>query len=137
MLTRTASTNNATTRYFRKNAEVTYQCPTCFAMETLFFEGGRLIKTRLWTQLEGNIYHHNCGRPSQPFASSKVLLLSNNTDYILSKIAFEKQKRLSKLASEIGVNRMTVKRWLAGKCYPNNESKKKLCSYAGGSESDL
>jgi hypothetical protein len=69
--------------HYVKNAEVTFQCPACFAMETLLFEEGKLVNTRRWTQTEGNIYHHNCGKPAQPFSSAKGWILSNNSDYLL------------------------------------------------------
>ncbi len=71
--------------YYIKDAEITFQCPACFAMETLSFEEGKLVNTRRWTQSEGNIYHHNCGRPAQPFSSSKAWMLSGDDGHLLSK----------------------------------------------------
>ena len=85
MLTRSPHKENANKWYFAKSAEVTLQCSVCFAMETLLFEDGKLVNTKKWTQIDGNIYHCNCGKPAQPFGSSKGWLIPNTADKVFLK----------------------------------------------------
>jgi predicted nucleic acid-binding Zn ribbon protein len=125
MLTRNSSFNYQNC-YFGQSVEVTFQCPSCFSIETLLFEEGNLVITSRWHQSGGNIYHHQCPDAARPFAGTKVTLLSSNTDYLLLKLAQRSQNSLSKIAAEIGVNQITIKRWVEGKSYPNHKSSAKL-----------
>lgn len=119
-------------RYFSER-EITFQCPGCLAMETLFFENGQLTGTKHWIQFEGSVYHRNCKKPSQAIdinrSKQKIFLPANNTDHILLKMLISRGKKPSQIAREVGVNPITVKRWLSGKCYPNLISRQKLVSY--------
>jgi len=122
-------TNIKTDWYFQKMAEVTFQCPCCFAMETLLVEDGKLINTSRWYQVDGNIFHNHCSKPSHPFAGAKVTLISDNTEYNLLKLAERSKNNIDDLAVEIGVKQITIKRWLSGKSYPNSKSRQKISSF--------
>ena len=130
MLVRNVYQNAVVNCYYQKMAEVTFQCPCCYAIETLVVEEGRLVNTRNWHQIKGNIYHNNCPIPSRPFAGAKVPLISDSTDMVLLKLAEKNHNNVTNIASEIGVNRITVKRWLSGKSYPNKRSREKLTHYS-------
>lgn len=75
MLTSMSPKQTINNSCYQEYDEVTFQCPSCCAMETLLFEEGNMLNTRRWAQVEGQIFHHNCGRPAHPFASKKTWVL--------------------------------------------------------------
>ena len=111
----------------QKDAEITFQCPVCLTVETLFLEKGMLVATQHWKYYRGMIYHRNCGKPANPVGMMKSeLFLASSTSIMLARTMKENNETATQMAARLGVNRITIKRWLEGKCNPNNISTSKL-----------
>ena len=115
-----------------QSIELTFQCPVCLAIETLFLEDGMLTDTKHWKQFKGKIYHRDCGRPARLINLSKrnKMFIPSNTTILLVRMLEQRQETTGQFAVKMGVSRITVKRWLQGKCYPNGISRRKLARYA-------
>lgn len=111
--------------------EVTFQCPVCLAMETLVIETRSLLDSMHWKQRDSAVYHRECNRPATVISMSRRRIwLSSPTANFLIGILETKGTTVSSIASNIGVSRTTVKRWLLDKCHPNKTSKRKLAKYS-------
>ena len=110
--------------------EITFQCPVCLAIETLFVEEGQIVRTQHWRQVKGFVYHRNCGKHALPInMARRRMFVPPHTIFVILKKMQEKNEPIGHIASSIGVSRTTVKRWMLGKCYPNNSSIKKVSKY--------
>lgn len=121
---------NQTAAYVQE-IELTFQCPVCLALETLFLEDGTLTETRHWKQLKDKVYHRNCGRPARIInMTRRKMFIHSSTTVSLMRILEQRRETIGEFATNIGVSRNTVKRWLLGKCSPNGISQKKITRYA-------
>lgn len=117
---------------FRHEIEMTFQCPSCFTIETLFLEEGAITQTPHWTQVKGKIYHRDCRRPARLInMSRRVETLPSGTAILLARFIQRRQITLGQLAHGIGVSRITVKRWMYGRTSPNRASKERIAGYLG------
>ncbi len=117
---------------FRQEIEITFQCPACFAIETLFMEEGIITRTPHWTQVKDRVYHRNCRQPARLINMSRrvVLTPAGAMDVMLR---FMRQRRVTpgQLASQVGVSHITVKRWISGRSRPNRTSRERIAGYMG------
>ena len=111
--------------------ELTFQCPVCHAIETIYFENGTLIKTRNWKQIKNNIYHRDCVKPAKliNMYGHKVFVRSNMAVFML-RILEQRQESIGQFAVNTGISRITVKRWLLGTSHPNRKHRKRIIDYA-------
>lgn len=113
-----------------QEVELTFQCPVCLAIETLFIENGTLAPSRHWKYFRGRVYHRDCARPARLIdMSRRKLFVPANTSESLLCILKQRQETIGQFAVNIGVSRMTVKRWLLGKCRPNGTSRRRISRY--------
>lgn len=115
---------------YLQGAELTFQCPECLAIETLFLENGMLTGMLHWRLYKGKVFHRDCVMPARliDLSRRKIMIHSSTTVFLLGEIA-KKKETVGQFAAHIGVSRITVKRWLLGKCYPNYTSRRRIARY--------
>lgn len=115
---------------YRKSLEITFQCPVCLAIETLFFEDQRLTASHHWKVEDGKIYHRECGKPAVVISMTKRFMwMPSETAALLFRLIEQKIVTLSNIAEYVGVSRTTVRRWLLDECSPNRTSRRKLATF--------
>ena len=86
--------------HYVTEVELTFQCPYCLAMETLFLEDGLLTEAGHWKQVKGKVYHRNCARPAKIIdMSRRNICIPSNTSALLMNILEQRQETVGQLAT--------------------------------------